>query len=202
MSETVHYKGILKKVERLTEETLEDQCKRLLDNKDLPSYHDTYAEFITDEHYQKIVVVNGEVYQVEKEMLDGDSDIFRASLIDNENIEFEVKYYNGGCGFDEAIEEALNRKLVSAPPTFFKISHDGYDMKLIAAHNKNECAGYYLLEVVQDCSCCESLDIEELPADHPIEMSCVGFPIYESVQEVFDKLEDKTLPCVIMGLCE
>jgi hypothetical protein len=107
LSETVHYKGVLRKVERQEEETLEAQCKRLLGNKELPSYFDSYEEYLVDENYQNITIQNGIVYQVEKEDVDPYSDIFRASISDNGEIEFEVRYYNGGCGFDEAIEDAL-----------------------------------------------------------------------------------------------
>lgn len=107
LSETVHYKGILKKVEKLEGEKLEDQCKRLLENKDLPSYFDSYAEYILDEYYREITIQNGVVYRIEKEEIDPYSDIFKATMGDNGEIKFEVRYYNGGCGFDEAIEEAI-----------------------------------------------------------------------------------------------
>jgi hypothetical protein len=109
LSETVHYKGVLKKVERYEGETLEEQCKRLMGNKELPSYFDSYEEYLVDENYKKITIQNGVVYRVEKEDVDPDSDIFKANINDKGEIEFEVRYYNGGCGFDEAIEEAVNR---------------------------------------------------------------------------------------------
>lgn len=107
MSETVHYRGVLKRVERHEGETLEQQCKRLLGNKELPSYCDSYAEYLMDENYQKITIQNDIVYQVEKEEIDPDSDLFQAKINDDDEIEFEIRYYNGGCGFDEAIEEAV-----------------------------------------------------------------------------------------------
>jgi hypothetical protein len=107
MSETVHYKGVLRKVERLEGETLEEQCKRLLEDKELPSYFDSYQEFLLDEYYNKMTIQNSIVYSVEKEDVDPDGDIFNASIEENGEIQFEVRYYNGGCGFDEAIEEAI-----------------------------------------------------------------------------------------------
>lgn len=122
MSETVHYKGILKEVKRYEGETLEEQCKRLMENKDLPSYYDTYEEYLLDENYRKITIQNGIVYRVEKEEVDPYSDIFNARMNENGEIEFEVRYYNGGCGFDEAIEEAVkNIKLKND----FNTSHFG-----------------------------------------------------------------------------
>lgn len=107
MSSTVHYKGILKKVERLEGESLEEQCKRLLENKELPSYFDSYQEYLTDLFYKSMVIHNDTIYKAEKEEIDPDNDIFNATLKDNGEIEFEVRYYNGGCSFDEAIEEAF-----------------------------------------------------------------------------------------------
>lgn len=107
MSETVHYKGVLKSIERYANETLEDQCKRLLDGKELPSYCDSYKEFFLDENYQKAVIIDGIIYRAVKEDVDPDSDIFRAKKINDNEIEFEVRYYNGGCGFNEAIDKAL-----------------------------------------------------------------------------------------------
>ncbi|MBT2759920.1 hypothetical protein [Paenibacillus sp. ISL-20] len=108
MSETVHYRGILKMIERYNNETLEDQCKRLLDDKELPSYCDSYEEFFLDENFDKAVIIDGMIYLAEKEAVDSDSDIFKVKKINDNEIEFEVRYYNGGCSFNEAIDEAFN----------------------------------------------------------------------------------------------
>jgi len=108
MSETVHYKGVLNKIERYENETMEQQCKRLLDGKELPSYFDTYAEYLVDEFYHEMTIQDGVVYRVERiKEVDPDGDIFNAKLQNDGRVEFEIRYYNGGCGFDEAIEEAL-----------------------------------------------------------------------------------------------
>lgn len=109
LSEMVQYKGVLKKIEKLEGETLEEQCKRLLENKELPSYHDSYAEFLLDQHYKEMTIQGGVLYHVEKEKLDPEDNMFNASIEDNGDISFEVRYYNGGCGFDEAIENAMKQ---------------------------------------------------------------------------------------------
>ena len=85
---------------------------------------------------------------------------------------------------------------------FFKISHDGYDMKIIIALNKYECIGYYLMEVLDDITYVESIDIEEVTADHKIEVSCIGFPIYKTVEDLYAEKEDGTTPSVVVGLIE
>ena len=109
MSETVHYKGTLTALERLDGETLEEQCKRLLGGKPLPSFFNNYEEFLLDENYKTMTVQNGTLYEVAKITLDADDDIFNAHLRADGKIDFEVRYYNGGCGFDEAITEALEK---------------------------------------------------------------------------------------------
>lgn len=107
MSETVHYKGVLSPVVKLKGESLEEQCKRLLNNKELPSYCESYQEMLTDEFYQEYVIYDDIVYQVEKQEMDDDDDIFITTKGKKGTFNFEVRYYNGGCGFDEAIEEAM-----------------------------------------------------------------------------------------------
>jgi len=112
MSYYEHYRGTLTKVERLENESLEDQCKRLLEEKMLqevilPEYYDSYAEMLIDEFYKEYYTYNGILYSMYRESIDSDGDIFNANEGENGTINFEVRYYNGGCGFNEAIEEAI-----------------------------------------------------------------------------------------------
>lgn len=112
MSETVHYRGTMRAVEKLDNESTESQCKRLLCNKELPSYYDSYQEMLLDEFYEEFVICNDVLYSVLKtEEIDPDENMFIASVNENGDINFEVKYYNGGCGFNEAIEYALEKVL-------------------------------------------------------------------------------------------
>lgn len=90
MSEIVHYKGTLKP----TGKSLKDYMPQAEDEYDLP--------------YQEAILIDDIVYEVSKEELI-DSDIFLASKNDDGSIDFQVKYYNGGCSFDEAIDESLKK---------------------------------------------------------------------------------------------
>jgi len=106
MSETVHYKGTLKMCIKRHNETLEEQCKRIIRED-----NDSYKEMLLGEFYQEYIVYDDILYLVaEKKNIEPDGDIF----IMNENMDgslaFEVRYYNGGCGFDEAIEYAFENK--------------------------------------------------------------------------------------------
>lgn len=84
---------------------------------------------------------------------------------------------------------------------FYKISHDGgCDIKIVLANNKYEALGFYYLEGLKD-DWMESIDeIELLSHDHKVEVSCVGFPIYKTVQEIYME-ENEHLPCPTI-VCE
>lgn len=108
MSETVYFKGVLKVVEKMEGETLEAQCKRLLGVDELPAHFESYEEYLMDEHHQEYVIRNEVLYQVEKHEVELDGDTFCANVNEDGNIEFEILYHNGGCSFDDAIQQALN----------------------------------------------------------------------------------------------
>ena len=111
MSETVYYKGKLKDVVRLDNETLEEQCKRIINCELDDDYYKTFKEMLLDEYYDKYVIYGDILYSiVEKISLDADGSIFNMSNDDDGTLNFEVRYYNGGCSFDEAIEHAFERK--------------------------------------------------------------------------------------------
>lgn len=105
MSETEHKKGKLtptgKNVENFVNQYLEEN------NKEIPSYYDGVLDFFNDEYYKKAIIHNGIVYMVETEELNPYDDIFTSKENKDLTIDFEVKYYNGGCSFTEAIEYAL-----------------------------------------------------------------------------------------------
>lgn len=113
MSEVVHYKGKIKLVEKLPNETLEEQCKRVLaeyDYHELPSYFSSWEEMLNEELYNRYVVANENIYKViEKLDKQYHHDIFNATNNKDGTYDYEVMYYNGNCGFSEAIENALNR---------------------------------------------------------------------------------------------
>lgn len=111
MSEMVHYSGKLQLVEKLPNETLEEQCERILkENKylALSKYCDSWREMLCDKLYEQYMIAYGEVYKViEKNHRDMDEDIFDACENTDGTIDYEVMYYDGGCSFNEAIEYAL-----------------------------------------------------------------------------------------------
>lgn len=107
MSEMEHCRGTLKLVEKLRGESLEEQCQRLLNNKERPSYYDSYQEMLRDEFYKEYIICNDAVYSIDSQEIDPYEDIFIAYKDENGAINFEVQFYNGGCSLNEAIETAL-----------------------------------------------------------------------------------------------
>lgn len=110
MSETVHYKGILTEVLPNEGEDIQDIAKRILDhhNEEVEDYYKDALECLMDRFYQGYVVIDDKIYEVLKKDIDPDKDLFNAFMHSDGTIEFEVKYYDGGCGFDEAIDHAVD----------------------------------------------------------------------------------------------
>ena len=112
MSEQVYETGKIKLVEKKPNETLEEQCKRILEkhNKDTElSFYDSYVEMFSDEFYYEYIILNNNIYKIiELNDLDYDN-IYE--LHDNKDgtMNFVLSYYNGGESFDEAMEEAFER---------------------------------------------------------------------------------------------
>lgn len=106
MSSTVHYKGTLTKVDKLENEDLESQCKRLLGDAELEKWCDNYEEMFLDKFYNEYVIYDNNIYKVERKELGHDMDIFNIHE-KNGKYEFEVMYYNGGYGFSDAIAKAF-----------------------------------------------------------------------------------------------
>lgn len=110
MSKYVGYTGTLKFMKKLNNETLEEQCKRIVndltDGEIDMSYYDTFKDALFDEFYNKYYVHENDLYAVEREEYDG-QDIFKGER-KNKNINFHVQYYNGGCSFSEALDKVMS----------------------------------------------------------------------------------------------
>lgn len=112
MSEVVYYKGILKPVDFLTGETLEERCKRIIGDVALEDY-ESYQEKLMDDfdYYEQYIIHDDILYSVEKNKYDPEDSLFIAKTdYDTGIVDFEVRYYNGGTSFDEAIEYAFDNE--------------------------------------------------------------------------------------------
>lgn len=103
MSETVHYKGKLTPTNKTTGQYLVDN------NVDISRYdYEGGAYDCLEENFgMNTTEIDGKVFLVEYENVDLEQEIMSASKNEDGTIDFEVKFYNGGCGFSEAIEQSV-----------------------------------------------------------------------------------------------
>lgn len=101
MSETEHHKGKLTPTGKTLNEFMADKGEK-------PSYYDDNEEWFVNDFSENHALHKLVVYAVEKESIDPYDDVMMASENEDGTIDFEVKYYNGGCCFHEAIETSLN----------------------------------------------------------------------------------------------
>ena len=110
MSNYELHQGKIKKVE--TELSSEDFAKQefiILTGKDtLPSYCDNFIEALQDES-KEFYFVKSKIYRIENNELDDDSDIFQYKELEDNSIEYTLRFYNGGTDLSEQIEEIINK---------------------------------------------------------------------------------------------
>jgi hypothetical protein len=108
MSEVVHYKGKLTQVpvDITNDETFKDLC---IKEGYINDCYDSWEECLLEEGCEKYLIVGDKLFVAEYESIDLDDEIIQATDNKDGSYTFEVKYYNGGCSFSEAIEEALDK---------------------------------------------------------------------------------------------
>ena len=113
MSETVHYRGIATKIEQPNDKTLLDVAKQILveRNKEIADYYYDAIECLTQEFYNEFFYhkKTQTLYSITKTEHDLDDEIIKAVVINDDKIAYELRYYNGGAGFEECMEEAFDK---------------------------------------------------------------------------------------------
>ena len=109
MSETEVHRGklvpmILNGV--TVEERAKDACEKL--GFELQDFHTSHLDCLRDEGYRKVYRHNGVTYRIEDEQLDPYG-FTEASKNKDGSIDYFISYFNGGAGFDEVIDAAMNR---------------------------------------------------------------------------------------------
>lgn len=107
MSRVETYRGKLKKVNG-TEE-IEELCKKVLEENGfygISKCSKSYSESIYDELDDKYVMLDGTLYEIEKEEL-GDDYFCNLKRNDDGSIDFYTQFYNGGTYLNEMLEDEL-----------------------------------------------------------------------------------------------
>lgn len=107
MSETVHYKGKLKRL-NLEKESVENCCKRICNKNNvvsLKSHNKNWKEELKDIEYNKYYVTDDDVYETNLIEIDETDDIFEI----DKKLNYDIRFYNGGCCVSEALDEAFEK---------------------------------------------------------------------------------------------
>lgn len=107
MSEDVHYKGKVRALDMSA--GFAETVKQLVQKHkwDVPiGYSD--LEVLQEHGDELYTVLHGIIYEFIEFIDVPDADVFNAHRNADGTIDFEVKYYSGGCGLSEAIENAID----------------------------------------------------------------------------------------------
>lgn len=89
------------------EERAEEACKFFGYEKS--DYQESWKECLMEDGYNTLYMNNGVVYRIFNERGGGGEDIFKAKRNEDGTIDYVTQFYNGGCGLEEALDEALKR---------------------------------------------------------------------------------------------
>ena len=113
MSQIVRKKGKLKLIPKLEGETLEQQCKRVIEynrGSNIDNYDDcynSYEEQLLDEFCMHYHSYNGNLYELRYNVLLYENDVVESKLNKNGSINFDVMY----CNDKTCLSKMLNRIL-------------------------------------------------------------------------------------------
>ena len=115
MSDVSAFKGVLRLVEFVDGETLEDVCKRILLKEnwladgELPEYYTSFEECLRDDFEEDYVIHDGRVYANSFEWDDTREDILEARQLDVNLINYRLNYLDYNYSFRDALNEALRK---------------------------------------------------------------------------------------------
>ena len=112
MSEIEHTMGKLVPVASFSnKEELEKEAQKIVESEGwtLEEYYDSYTECLKDDGYRIYYIGTDTIYKIEAVKFDLYADIMRAFVNPDGTISFEVKYYNGGRSFNEALDTSIKK---------------------------------------------------------------------------------------------
>lgn len=114
MSETVHYRGIAIEIEgeNITDLQQFAEHELILRNKKVSDYYEgNFIECLCETYDEEFFFYpkTQKLYQLDQEKIDMDDEIIKANKLEDGSIIYELKFYNGGAGFSECLEEAIDK---------------------------------------------------------------------------------------------
>lgn len=106
MSEYELHVGRCKKVFIGTDEAIEEFCKDKI-NGEKKEFYESYTEQFWDDFYDKYQIIGNSIYRIISDIENSDGDISLAEEDSDGNINYVLQFYNGACGFEEALKEAI-----------------------------------------------------------------------------------------------
>jgi hypothetical protein len=89
-------------------ESLEDLARQICRKNGCNMDNDNFIEQMADELYDKYVLIDGIIYEIDKEDLDDDGDISEVVRLSDGRLKFHFRYYNGGTCFSEMLKDGVN----------------------------------------------------------------------------------------------
>lgn len=110
MSQYEVHTGELMKVDKLDSQTPEEWCEEYCKQNEIESldFYDTWEECFNSEFSEEFITHKNDIYRILRDTECSGNDIFYASEDSPKKINYVLSYHNGGCGFSEALTEALN----------------------------------------------------------------------------------------------
>lgn len=112
MSEIEHHRGIATMLAPGLSSALIEAERILLSKGDkLKKYYSNSIEQLCDEYYREFFYHEKTdiLYYIKDKMIDPDDDIIKAKMREDLDIEYELRFYNGGAGFIDCLEEAMDK---------------------------------------------------------------------------------------------
>lgn len=110
MSDYKWYRGAIIPVENPKELSLEELAKDIITSSlgsEYKLWHDTYLEELKYEYEDNYYVGQDTIYRILAKKLHDPTDYRAEATRRSDIIDYDLAYYNGGCSFYEAMDDAL-----------------------------------------------------------------------------------------------
>jgi hypothetical protein len=113
MSEYEHYRGKAVKIELAQDQSVDDYALVVLKSRGhkLEDFYKNPTEQLCDDFYGEYFFYNKDksLYTIYSKELNPHAEVIEAHKEVDGSIRFELRYYNGGAGFDECLSEAFDK---------------------------------------------------------------------------------------------